>query len=277
MAGAPPAARCRSRPPRPDACRPRSCRAREVLERGPHANLAVAANERRCLAVDDLRIGAEAAVQRADDRVGRIDVQVDHRRQVEIDAGLRGGCAAMSRPARCVTRGLPSAPSSAAETVGGKPWSGPRRATWPPSWSTAISSGASGGALARGRILEGGRQGGELLRRHDVAHRRAGRLVDAEQHHAAEAALADVGQHRRGRSGVGAAEADQEHLADLGAQRELDRGRRLPGTGLWSRVRRRPSPTGWDVAMPRAWAAGSGRLPAAWRRPTPIPTGRRGA
>ncbi len=63
----------------------------KMLERGQHAAAVVAADEGEGLAGHRRRVGREAAVKPGDDRVARVGAEIDHRRQVEVDAETRQG------------------------------------------------------------------------------------------------------------------------------------------------------------------------------------------
>ena len=73
--------------------------AREVLEGGQHAKLVVRGDHLQGVCRDDARVGREAALVVADDRVVGVDVEVHNGGQVEVDASrlqrLRRGLGAL--------------------------------------------------------------------------------------------------------------------------------------------------------------------------------------
>ena len=132
-----------------------------MLQDAGHAVPAVAFDDGQRMADHRIGIGAETAPVSADDRVFRIDVQVDQRCEIEVDAagghggGARGGVARVSSVSSAW-------PRCRADTVAGKPWLPLSRATCPPSWSTATTGGRRPRLQGRGQRLD-------LQRRADIA------------------------------------------------------------------------------------------------------------
>ena len=101
----------------------------EVLAAREHVRLLQALEERDGVAHHGARIAAEGAV--ADDRVLRVRVDVEHRREVEVEAD-RGELGRRRRAAARRTR--PRSPSSPSTRIGGSVRNGAgRRVTRPPS------------------------------------------------------------------------------------------------------------------------------------------------
>ncbi len=59
---------------------------RKVFQGAVQPHRVVTGNERQCLRRDDGRVRREGSVQRTDDRVVGIDIEIDHGGQVQVDS-----------------------------------------------------------------------------------------------------------------------------------------------------------------------------------------------
>ncbi len=175
---------------------------REVLERRPHAGRPMRVDLDRRLRLDDVRVGRERPIERADRGAVRVDVEIDHGREVQVEAVRREGCRDRRRPgARHARRRLPDRRF---------------RRDGRKAMARAEPGSGSHGSQVPGQPLD-------LGRREDVPAG-AGELIAVEQDDAAEPGLGKGGPDP-GRIGEDAsAEADDHQPRDLVA--ETDRGRR---------------------------------------------------
>ena len=163
------------------------------------------------VADDDPGVGREAAREFADDRVFRVDVEVDQGGEIEVETGCgqdRGGGGGMA-PGQLRVVGLAQA-ARADRRREAVLFFQPRHL--PALLVDGDQQGNGGGLLQRGDEFL------HLAGRADVAPVARQRQVAVEQHHAADAAGADVACDGGAPAGLQAAEADHQQLADLFAQ-----------------------------------------------------------
>ncbi len=190
-----------------------------VLQRRLHPNGPMSPHERLRLRADRGRIRAEAAPDRADDRIRRVDVEVDHRGQVEPDADagqrLRDG-----PPGRLRLPRVPDGPELGRRA---RRWEPMRRAEARDLAALLVDRHEERRAA---RVAQRCNERPQLLGRDDVAHRGAGRRVEVEEQHAAQASVVNIGQDGGRLFGRRSTEADEQHLCDL---------RTKIGCGRWAR------------------------------------------
>ena len=161
---------------------------------------------------DELRIGTEASVERADDRVARVEIQIHDRRQVEVDARVSQGPGHLDgggpgeldvRAGTQVSRADRRRESAIRTETRNAP--------------SLLVDGDDEATIAGGIVQRCGELA-QLGRRDDIPDASAGRHVHVKEQDAAQGQVADVGQRGRCLLGRRAPESDEQHPGDLVAQ-----------------------------------------------------------
>ncbi len=180
----------------------------KMLEAGEDAAPAVGGDPLCGMAADDGRVGGEAALIAADDRIVSFDIEVDHRREVEVDADSAehlGGAGGADRRQTDIAA-LPQAPGRGR---GRKAALGLEPADHP----AFLVDGDQ--QPAAGAVLQLGAEPGGLGRRDDIVVRLPGGEEAVEEDHPAQGPIAQIGAEDAVREKPVALETDDQELGDL--------------------------------------------------------------